>query len=135
MNKRRSVGVTLIGVYLILTSAYIFLGTGMFHGPNVATAALVIGLLISGIGILMLKNWARYSAIILLLIFNISIIVNIVIFCKMNPLLFPKDQATLTVLLIMLPAGISLISKITINLICIFHLTRPKIKEQFKPLA
>ena len=67
--------------------------------------------LISGTGIFFRKNWARLLAIIQLLVFLVFVIINA---CVMR-----YYDAWLTGVIIA-------------SMLSVYHLTRPKVKEQFK---
>jgi hypothetical protein len=136
MDKKRSKGVIILGILVSLFGLSGFQDI-LREGRNIYVLISVlfsIVLLISGIGVLMLKSWARklllYS-IIPALAFNIS--VNFFI------IEVPKQFQHLEEHFLELHAQIPLYEKIVPSLgfliwgvVIIFFLTRPKVKEQFR---
>jgi len=126
MAKKRSVGVAVFGILIIIFSMIILYGSirmTIFFGKAPITQIIMASLwLISGIGVLRLIPWARITIIIP----PIYIILNLAIF------IFNKGKvydviSTLGTKFIALTLICIIFSCLTI-----FFFTRPKVKEQFK---
>lgn len=122
MNNGRSVSITILGIVYLLFAVLLFIfGYSSFFGqhPELSTNTFFQGglffialyHLIAGIGILMLRNWARY-------------------------LVFVFNSITLILLFIKLIKGLPFASKDLLSIIfyvgVIYFLARAKVKEQFK---
>jgi len=137
MEKKRSVGVTIFGIIVIIVSIFEILsgfvgGTMICLVAGVKPHAIFIGVmflftmigimyLIGGFGILSLKYWARN--LILLVSFFKSILIILSLFLGIKVVI--KEPAAA---LYFIPQIIVLFLLISI----LYFLTRPKVKEQFK---
>ncbi len=108
MDKKRSNGVIIVGIMLIISSI-----AGILGRYADWRLLIYIPLFISGVGILFLKNWARVLSILILTIFTIETFIIL------------KNFST-PILIIMQAFGVIYF------LFLIYYLTRPKVKEQFK---
>ncbi len=134
MPKKRSKGVTILSAWLMLSAAIGILGTissgsaipSLMKSLNLAWLILA---LLCGIGLFLLKEWARKAAITLyafsvaLGTFNLFIMGHIQ-WEQIAPDILPAQKTMVCIL----SAGIYLVWFIAIA----FFLTRPKVKEQFK---
>ena len=137
MEKKRSTGVTILAIFhfLCVIPAFIFaLFLGGFsnnpygHGPTAGLPVRIflmvnpLYFLISGIGILALKKWARVLAAIMSPIESVMLLLMII-----NVVVLAKGGVFIIVQIIEL----YLPPAILFGSIC-YYLTRPKVKEQFK---
>ena len=114
----RSIGTIIYALMCLIPS-----GMGMGgHSESALLFDLVnIAFLIAGVGLLLLKNWARKFYI-------IAITALIILFTSL--LIFGSNKITLHILS---KALIYLAWGLPIPIIIIWYLSRPKIKERFKP--
>ncbi len=125
MNNKRSIGVTVFGISLLLIAGiYITIvivdflqpltdyGDSRYDRLNIALLLLWALLIISSIGILKLKNWARVISLLIT-----WIVCTPIVLC--SPMA-GKDAYMFFIL------GLVIIVPIT------FFLTHPKVKEQFR---
>ncbi len=127
MEKKRSVGVTVVGVlFIIFPVSNIFLAgiLGYYYTPlqYLFRGFFVLYPVITGIGILLLKEWARKLAIIFAILTTILAIFVCLAKSFINPEIFFKNVYDL----------IANISMIIIGSLLLYFFTRPKVKEQFK---
>ena len=113
MEKKRSVGVIIAGIILILFSLFCLIPALVFYSGNWPRLLSYILWLISGIGLLFFKEWAR-----ILSLFPMG-------YLLLMDIIFFKALIIRKALLMELP----LIATIVFFII---YLTRPKVKEQFK---
>ena len=122
MEKKRSVGVTIFG-YLIIISGILAIAWNWKNFPVFADArlknfliicnTLLVSSLIYGLGILMLKDWAR----------KLALIVNIVVLVAYPSLLYIWKISGPT---------FAIVVSIGFPIAILYFFTRPKVKEQFK---
>jgi len=145
MGKKRSIGVIVAGVTMLIYSIWLLIASGLIHpvtrfvfiilpikcivilfrGIPLVTGLVSVVYLFCGIGILSLKKWARLTSIylaILLLIPSVYILIVLTISALKGELEGP--------------AGISLLALFAVIpylpfLIPLIFLTRPKVREQF----
>ena len=134
MKKKSSVGLLIIGVLFILQGLFGF--RAIFLYPSIAKNLLFLAygtfytmvVIITGVGIFLLKRWARIMALVLVAIKTIQLIAGIV-----NDIPMIKKSAEFASIH---PPISSLIIAIIIILIVgggfIYYLTRSKVKEQFE---
>ena len=120
MEKRRSVGVTVFGWLYIVLGVFGVLAFFQRNSLIVFSAPLS---LLSGIGLLKLKEWARILTIILTIV---GVLFRAIIYLR-------------SILLDAMPLNEALIFIIEWNfltwiiaIIIIYFFTRPKVKEQFR---
>ena len=129
MEKKRSKGIIILGVYLLLCTipavfAAIIGGMSVSRvgsPPEVALDIILhilfitspIAFLVAAVGLLELKNWARILTMILSPILMYITCFGVCILFNLPPILMLVTFAILFVIII-------------------YYLTRPKIKEQFK---
>jgi len=119
MEKKRSVGMTVVGLYLILMGIL-----------SITTVIVPIFFIPVGIYILKLKDRARKYGIITHLILLILSIITIIGYCWK---LFSTSSEHIKQMQYV--AALVLGNALMLAIICgivIFFLTRPKVKEQFK---
>jgi len=122
MEKKRSIGVTIFGWYLIISSI-VYFSTLLFRtfskGPvtevhwNTFAPLIWIGAIILGKRLLKLQKWARK---VLLWWF--------IIFCLLTPIAILLFGASFI--------HFGQIAGIAISIVGIIYFTRPKVKEQFE---
>ena len=132
MEKKRSVGITIVGILFILNSllsvGFIF---SLTASMNSVSAIVSIGwaliLFLTGIGILQLRSIARMTAIALIVIQAINATARTIIDLNfmIQELSSPK-AATMAI------GSLTLILGIGICIVIVYYLTRPKVKAQFK---
>ena len=129
MSRKRSTGLTILGVFLILLGlssfGVLFL---LMPKPILWSICVVIqGLFvfITGVGILLLKPWARIITLVLILIKMVQVGANSII--DINTMI-RKSAGFGAVFggIVMMVVGI------LIAIGFIYYLTRPSVKEQFK---
>ena len=123
MEKKKPIGVTVFGIILLLSSvpflfALLLTGprAGVFFIPLIAIPLICI---ITGVGLLKLKNWARMMTIF------ISPILSFIFFTVPSEFLHDKLPPAIAWSIVILEAGV-------ISIGIIYYLTRPKVKEMFK---
>jgi len=127
IEKGRPVGVTLAGYFCIAISLYL-----MSIGIEPISTLLIYFLcaaftLVTGVGLLRLKKYARIMAIVISFIISVSCILLAVVYLhevQLRPECFYPSEA--------LQLGIFDLAGLTFSIFMIICLTRPKIKEQFK---
>ena len=132
MAKKRSIGLTIVGVYCILSglagfvlALFLMLKKPLFFVYFVYT--MLYGLVVSftGIGILRLKSWARIMALVLIAIQCIQGSVrSIRDINKMREYGAPNFAINMSLFMLVIIVGI--------GISIIYYLTRPSVKEQFK---
>jgi len=137
MEKKRSRGVIILGVCLLicvipgLAAAFIGAISGSVPGSILLDIAMRIPVILSpiiflltGIGVLMLKNWAR------LLVLFLSPILSYVAIgfgSILVEVFLPTSKLSAKVISAIIIPGM-----IIMFLCILYYLTRPKVKEQFK---
>ena len=131
MEKKKSLGVTVLGLFLILLSALSLIVLTLFppmsKNPPLLTFYVIwaVGVFIAGIGIIRLKEWARKLALTFFTIKTIQLVASSI--KDINILI--KKSSSFGVIIV----GIVLSVVFVIVLIgIIIYLTRPKVKEQFR---
>jgi len=124
MDKKRSIGLTILGILIIAESIYGLynIGRGLFliRLFNLRIAVTIIAALsyiICGFGVLRLYSWARITGIIISYYYIVATFIPVVVFQMFKQI--PN---------ILMPSIIRWIWYCFV----IFYLTRPKVKEQFK---
>lgn len=89
MEKKRSVGVTMLGILIILVGLgnLLLLFTRGYSSMRIGGILFNMYLIISGISILQLKNWARISILVISSLFALLSIISIVLFLNKDGLL------------------------------------------------
>lgn len=150
MEKKRSVGVTVIGIVMLLYSLLVLILFALrspfylrscisnFFRPAIilllVRKLMLLLYFIAGIGILRVKSWGRYLALfvsILLLLFAIGDFLPATISIIKNPE-GACDVGWCGIVGILLLFVISAISLFFVPVLCLFYLTRPKVKERFR---
>jgi len=115
-NKRRSIGVTLFSVWIVIqgiSALEIRYTIGIF-------AYVIFGFFLAmAVGLIRLQNWARIAVLITYGLMNVWLAVNA--FATFGQPEWNKNFATLCAALVYLG-------------VIYFFLTRPKVKEQFKAM-
>lgn len=133
MEKKRSVGLTIIGALFIIGSILSVAMLFLAHSPVILSLTMIVffGFALigfyAGVGILMLKPSARILAIALLIVKIPYGIINT--FKDFNILI---SGSPIPIPLVLLPLFLGIVLVAGINIGIIFYLTRPKVKEQFK---
>jgi len=143
MEKKRSVGVTRMGIIMLLYALLLLLGVTIMIQPirpwsaGILAGAILLGIiyLVSSIGILATRNWGRVLAVYLsaflllpIVIITIWILVSIISGYVerggggpgSEVIAFPMLALTISLPFILPP------------LMFFYFFTRPKVKEQFK---
>lgn len=126
MEKKRSVGISIFAILMILDAAIFIL-----IRSSVGFIAIGLPIIVCAIGILMLKDWARkatiwvYAIYMFFSIIGVSLIFTILPEPKLPPNVnLEAIKYLLAILTVIFGLGRFLIS--------LFFLTRPRVKEQFK---
>ncbi len=115
--EKRSVGVTVYSIFIIALSLGYFITfrqSTFSERTNLITSLINCFYIVCGVGLLMLKEWARKSMLIISCFFTLVGFVFLYFFRSY----------------VLLVLGSILV--LLIQLIGIYLLTRPKVKEQFK---
>ena len=128
MENKRSLGVTLFGIYFIFSALFGFIGSYLtikiYHWIAYYNFIIFIVLLFLAINILQLKEWSR-KGIIIYQIFTLLAGVFVIIPAS-SELLSHTRMAKSG------PFNYQSVIVIVGTLIIIYFFTRPKVKEQFK---
>lgn len=133
MPKKRSKGVTILSIWLIFSGATGILGStraGYFAPPIIAlNTAWLISAIICGIGLFLLKEWARKVTITL---YAFSMVLGIFFLLRLGHIQWAQiipdiTQAQKTTIIL----TVSFIW-LAWFLFIFFFLTRPQVKKQFK---
>ena len=132
MEKKRPIGVTVFGIIGMVFYAFIFLlaafgsflGNASLSDSVFAFISLLFGisLVISGIFIIMLRRWAR-----ILFIFQMCLIGTLAGLWLIIAIITKQIDNSLIFFLTFVIFFLFLLP-----ICCIYYLTRPKVKEQFK---
>lgn len=149
---KRSTGVTLSAVLVFIGSVFTLLlgvlaalGTAMVHGPQMQSAALhyflygiyavyiafAIWGIASGVGLLLLREWARISMIVfsaLLLVFMLPGL----LFFLLTPMATPANVPANVMLFIKLGVGLFEGSLAALGAVWLYFFTRKKVRTQFR---
>jgi len=132
MEKKRSVGLTIIGILFIIGSILPVAILFSSRLPVISSAMIILfGFALlgfyTGVGILMLKSPARLIGIALV---AVKIPYGIIkTFMDFNILVTKSSMPKPLVLLI---CSLSILLIVSLDVGIIYYLTRPKVKEQFK---
>jgi len=131
MEKKRSVGIIVLGVFLLINSLRIIAGLIFSIGMGPISLFLALYLfgsgtvaIISAVGLLLLKNWARILTLIL-------IVLNII----RASLYFIKGvnvSASFGGHQVLFPMAVELAIIVIVGILIVCYLNSPKVKEQFK---
>lgn len=133
MEKKRSVGIIVLGVFLLINSLRIIAGLIFSIGIGMGPISLFLALylfgsgtvaIISAVGLLLLKNWARILTLIL-------IVLNII----RASLYFIKGvnvSASFGGRQVLFPMAVELAIIVIVGILIVCYLNSPKVKEQFK---
>ncbi|MGD0336517.1 MAG: hypothetical protein ABSB18_05390 [Candidatus Omnitrophota bacterium] len=135
MEDKRSKGITNFGMFIIICALSSLFSRLIESRLTIYPAILAILLLILGIYILKLKEWAR-KAIIYYSIYSIISVFFIMVAYKLGLPLRGSDLRDITATYQTPVMKIVVISVLIItnllSLLIIYFFTRPKVKEQFK---
>ena len=132
MENKKSIGITILGVYLVVTAAanillnIIKISNGDVRVLTIYSTALGLISLFLAIHILRLKEWAR-KTIIFYTIFKTAMLVFIINPLTLSDFLMSKQQIPSTKITVVLNMTV-----IVYALIIIYFFTRPKVKGSFK---
>ena len=124
MGKQRLIGIIVLSTVLFLSSVAILIGPVLLTG-FVFLVAFILIYIITGIGLLRRRNWARFMTMLVSPI--VSYPIALFTFLPIKEL-FTELPTELS------PADILIVNLVTaaITIGIIYYLTRPKVKEQFK---
>ena len=136
MKQKRSIGIVILGIYVILYSMIGFWKALddyiKFKSINYSDPLFGLMLLIAVIAVLMLKNWGRISMIILLIYDSYVEISRAIQDFNKDIQEFSLQFTSLPKEVIVIMMYLGYLFLILMNIFIIIYFIRPRVKEQFK---